>query len=146
MIGSQPAISRMTGRRRIAALALTVAAIGAGAAAPGALASATPPNADPHLVGTWVNTNSATPNLKQIVISPSRSVGGISVDMFGACVPSLCEWGRAAATIYGPNVSATTGQSFQVNLNQGFARRVDFGQLQVSPTGALTLTVREHNM
>jgi hypothetical protein len=137
----------MTGRRRLAALALTVAAVGGVAAAPsGALASATPPNADGRLIGTWVNTNGSSPSVKQIVIAPSRSAGGITVDMFGSCTPSLCEWGRAPATVYGPNVSATIGKSFQIDIDQGFARRVDYGILKFSPAGAPTLYVREHNM
>lgn len=148
MTRSPNAMPRTTGRRRAVALALTVAAVGAGAAAlpTGALASSGHPNADSRLVGTWVNANSASRNVKQIVIAPSRDAGGITVDMFGSCSPTLCEWGRAPAIVYGPNVSSTTGKSFQVDINQGFARRVDFGKLTVSATGAEKLTVREHNM
>jgi hypothetical protein len=145
MTRSRLAIPRMT--RRSTAVALAVSALGAAVLpASSALASPTPPNADARLVGTWVNTNAATRNVKQIVIAPSRSAGGVTVDMFGACSPSLCEWGRAPATIYGSSVSAVTGTAFQVDINQGFARRVDFGQLKAAATGALKLTVREHNM
>ena len=40
------------------------------------------------------------------------------VDAFGACVPTLCEWGLVPAIVYGPNVSAKTGAAFQTD--QGF--------------------------
>ena len=77
-------------------------------------ATTVPPVASTALVGTWVNTNPATNSVRQIDITALRG-GNIGVDAFGACHPSLCEWGRVPGIVYGPNASATTGTSFQTN-------------------------------
>ena len=105
--------------KRGAAAAL-FAAVGLGAAAvPAVHASNTPPVPSPALFGTWVNTNPSTPNVKQIVIEQDPTgAPGMLVDAFGACVPTLCEWGLVPAIVYGPNVSARTGNAFQTD--QGF--------------------------
>src|SRR4051812_43665215 len=92
------------------AAAATVTTLGTVAAE----ASPVPPVANASLPGTWVNTNSATRSVKQVVIT--RGDGGrISVDAFGSCSPSLCEWGLVPALVYGPTVSSTTGNDFQSN-------------------------------
>jgi hypothetical protein len=79
-----------------------------------AQASTVPPVASSSLIGNWVNTNTASNSVKQIRITGLRA-GNIGVDAFGACHPTLCEWGRVPAIVYGPNVSSTTGTSFQTN-------------------------------
>jgi hypothetical protein len=105
--------------KRGAAAAL-FAAVGLGAAAvPAVHASDTPPVPSPALFGTWVNTNAKTPSVKQIVIERNPTgAPGMLVDAFGACVPSLCEWGLVPAIVYGNNVSAKSGAAFQTD--QGF--------------------------
>jgi hypothetical protein len=97
--------------RRGLGLAAMAAVVGGFAAAP-ADASPVPPTASAALSGTWVNVNSATRSVKQVVIAPTR-IGSVSVDAFGACTPTLCEWGRVGAIVYGPNVSAKVGAVFQ---------------------------------
>ncbi len=114
-------------------------------AAPAA-ASSLPPNPDTRLVGTWVNTNANTNSVKQIVILRDGS-GRLLVDAFGACTPSLCEWGLVPATSYGTSVSSTTGAHFQTNQRflsgtSEFARTAMFGKV-TSTTAGLRLTVRE---
>jgi hypothetical protein len=113
-----------------------------------AFASATPPIASSVLPGTWANINSATNSVRNIVIQ-SNGRGGIVVDAFGACTPSSCEWGRVPALVYGPNVSAKTGATFQTNQRfltsdqREWSRTVLLGKVTRLSTGALRLTVRE---
>jgi len=121
-----------------------VAACAVGLAAP-AQASPVPPKADASLYGTWVNLNSATRGVKQVVIGRTL-VGGATVDAFGACVPTLCEWGRVPAIVYGANVSSPTGATFQSNqrfLSAGkeWSRITLTGRVVKTPIG-LRLTLR----
>ena len=69
---------------------------------------------------------------------------GITVDGFGACSPTPCEWGRIAGTVFGPNVSAATGTAFasHAGWNFGFARTVLLA-VYSAPRKVPTLTVRE---
>ena len=113
-----------------------------------AFASPTPPVASSALPGVWANTNSSTNSVRHIVIQ-SDDRGGILVDAFGACVPTSCEWGRVPAIVYGSNVSAKTGASFQTNQRfvtsdqREWSRTVLLGKVTRLSTGALRLTVRE---
>jgi hypothetical protein len=126
----------------VAALAAAVA----GLAVP-ADASPVPPSASTALLGTWVNTNANTRSVKQVIITPNR-IGNVNVDAFGACVPTLCEWGAVPAIAYGPNVSAKTGATFQTNqrfLASGkeWSRTTLLGTVTRTVTGALQLNLRE---
>jgi hypothetical protein len=123
--------------------ALGAAVIGFAGAAQ---ASPVPPKASTALLGTWINTNAASRSVTQIVITPNR-IGNVSVDAFGACVPSLCEWGRVPATVYGTSVSAASGLSFQTNQrflsgSTEFERTTLLGTVGKTRLG-LQLTVRE---
>jgi len=75
-----------------------------------------------------------------IVVATSRK--GITVDGFGACSPTPCEFGKIPGTVFGPNVSATVGTSFAAQWNFKFARTVllaTYGKPRKVPT----LTVQE---
>jgi hypothetical protein len=111
-----------------------------------AQASPVPPKASAALSGTWVNVNSGTHSVKQVVVAPSRN-GSVSVDAFGSCTPTLCEWGRVPAIVYGTNVSSTTGATFQtrqffVSAKKEWSRTTLFGSLAKTKSG-LRLTLRE---
>lgn len=111
-----------------------------------AAASPVPPVASSALVGTWVNTNASTKSVKQIVIQAAKG-GSVLVDAFGSCSPTLCEWGRVPAIVYGPSAASTTGTSFQSNqrfLSGGteWSRTELFGTVTRTAAG-LRLTVRE---
>ncbi len=109
-------------------------------AAPARPATPVPPVPSTALAGTWVNTNHATKNVVDLVVS--TSLKGITVDGFGSCVPTLCEFGRIPGTVFGPNVSAKTGTSFEAQWNFKFARTVvlaTYGTARRVPT----LTVQE---
>lgn len=132
------------------AVAMAVAgstAVAAVVVAPSATAQAAPlapvpPSPSPVLAGTWVNTNAKTGSLAALVISTTNA--SISVDGFGACTPSFCQWGEIAGTVYGPNVSATTGgTAFEAQWNFGFSRTVLLATLSTSRKFIPILTVEE---
>jgi hypothetical protein len=126
-------------------LGLAIVTAVTGLAVP-ASASPVPPVASSALVGTWVNTNASTKSVKQIVIQAAKG-GSVLVDAFGSCSPTLCEWGRVPAIVYGPSAASTTGTSFQSNqrfLSGGteWSRTELFGTVTKTAAG-LRLTVRE---
>jgi hypothetical protein len=129
---------------RIVGLAAVAAAV-VGFASP-AQASPVPPKASTALLGTWVNTNASTRSVKQVIITPNR-VGNVSVDAFGSCTPTLCEWGSVPANVYGASVSSPTGATFQTNqrfLSQDkeWSRTTLLGKVAKTKLG-LRLTLRE---
>jgi len=125
----------------ISSTAVTAAALLASPlTARAATATPVPPPPNAVLAGTWVNTNHATRNVVDLVVSTNDR--GIAVDGFGACSPSPCEWGRILGTVFGPDVSAKTGTSFAAQWNFGFARTVVLATYS-TPKKVPTLTVRE---
>jgi hypothetical protein len=122
-----------------ALLASPLSATAATAATAGP-ATPVPPTPSSALAGTWVNTNHATRNVVDLVVGTSGRA--LTVDGFGACTPSACEWGRIAGTVFGPNVSSATGTSFEAQWNFEFARTVVLATYS-TPKKVPTLTVRE---
>ncbi|MDT4926909.1 MAG: hypothetical protein QOG01_4622 [Pseudonocardiales bacterium] len=123
----------------------TMSALAVGLAAP-AQASPVPPKPSSALLGTWVNTNSSSNSVKQVIVTPNRA-GSVSVDAFGACTPTLCEWGSVPAIVYGTSVSSTTGATFQSNQrflsgSTEWSRTTLFGSVAKTSVG-LRLTLRE---
>jgi hypothetical protein len=131
------------------AVAMAVAcstAVAAAVLAPSVTAQAAPltpvpPSPSPVLAGTWLNTNAKTESLAALVISTTKS--SISVDGFGACSPSFCQWGTIAGTVYGPNVSATGGTAFEAQWNFQFSRTVLLAKLSTFKGIIPVLTVEE---
>lgn len=105
-----------------------------------ALATPVPPSPNAALFGTWKNMNPATKNVVDIVIAGNKR--GVTVDGFGACHPTNCEWGNIPGTVFGVNVSSKTGTSFEANWNFGFSRTVLLGTLTKTRRGP-ALTVQE---
>lgn len=132
--------------KRAVVLAATAGVAAGFAAAAPAQATPAPPNAASSLSGTWLNTNAASRNVKQVIVTPVRG-GTVAVDAFGSCSPSWCEWGWVRALNYAPNVSSTTGTSFQTN--QAFlSGKTEWSRTQLQGTvrrtaAGLRLTVRE---
>jgi hypothetical protein len=77
------------------------------------------------LVGTWTNTDTATNDLVKIVIVASGS--GISVDAFGACSPTPCNWGSVPGIIYAANVSSSPAVAFSAQYTFSFAQVIVVG-------------------
>ena len=124
----------------ISSAAVTAAALLALPPAQAATATPVPPPPSAALAGTWVNTNHATRNIVDLVVGATDR--GITVDGFGACSPSPCEWGRIAGTVFGPDASAPIGTAFASQWNFGFARTVLLA-VYSAPKKVPTLTVRE---
>ena len=103
-------------------------------------AAPVPPAPTAALAGTWVNTNHATRNIVDLVVATTAK--GITVDGFGACSPSPCQWGRIAGTVFGPNVTAKAGTSFAAQWNFGSSRTVLLATYS-APKNVPTLTVQE---
>jgi|SRR5271165_2966069 len=89
------------------------------AAATAAAVSASP------LVGTWTNTDPATRDIVKVIITASGS--GISVEAFGACSPSPCDWGSVPGLVYAANVSSSTAVAFSAQYTFSFAHVILVG-------------------
>jgi hypothetical protein len=124
----------------ISSAAVTATALLTLPPAQAATATPVPPPPSTALAGTWVNTNHATRNIVDLVVATTAKA--ITVDGFGACTPSPCEWGRIAGTVFGPDVSAATGTAFAAQWNFGFARTVLLA-VYSAPKKVPTLAVRE---
>jgi hypothetical protein len=72
------------------------------------------------LIGTWKNVNPATRDIVQVVIAASGA--GISVNVYGACSPTPCNWGAVAGIAYAANVSATPAVAFSAQYSFSFAQ------------------------
>jgi hypothetical protein len=57
------------------------------------------------LVGTWTACDRRTNGIVRIVIAAKGA--GITVQVFGACTPTPCDWGVVDGDAYAANVSAT---------------------------------------
>lgn len=79
------------------------------------------------LVGTWHNTNPATNDIVKIIIASSGSA--ISVEVFGACVPSPCVWGSVPGIAYAANVSSDPAVAFTAQYKFSFANVLVTGHL-----------------
>ena len=92
-----------------------------------------------HLIGTWHNVDHSTRDLVRIVISASGS--SITVNPFGACVPTPCNWGAEPGTVYAPNVGSSTAEAFSANFNFSFAKVEVVGHLHKHELLVETFTV-----
>jgi hypothetical protein len=91
------------------------------AAATAAVVSSSP------LLGTWVNVDKSTRDVVRIVIAASGS--GITVNGFGACSPTPCNWGVVPALDYAASVSSTPAVAFSANYTFSFAQVIVVGHL-----------------
>jgi len=79
------------------------------------------------LVGTWTNVDHATRDIVKIVISAAGSA--LKVDVFGACVPTPCNWGSVSAIGYAANVSSSPAVAFSANYTFSFSKVVVTGHI-----------------
>ena len=132
---------KFTGRAAIAAL-IPITATGPALVplAGPALASPTPPAAARSLLGTWANTDPATRDVRDIVVTAKAR--GMTVDAFASCTPKSCGWGKIPGTIFGTDVNSVTGHSFEANWDFRFVRDFFLATL-TTPRGVPTLVVKE---
>ena len=132
---------KFTARAAIAALiAITATGPALVPLAGPALASSTPPAAARGLLGTWANTDPATRDVRDIVVTAKAR--GIMVDAFASCTPKSCEWGKIPGTVFGADVNSVTGHSLEANWDFRFVRDVFLATL-TRPRGVPTLVVKE---
>lgn len=81
-------------------------------------AYAVPPTNVSGLVGTWVNTNSATGGIVKVVIT--NTVTGLKFQSFGACSPTPCVHTVVAAQPFSASVSSNTAVGLTAYRNSGF--------------------------
>jgi hypothetical protein len=90
------------------------------------------------LVGTWNNTDSATRDLVKIIIAASGK--NITVEAFGACVPTPCVWGSVPGFAYAANVSSTPAVAFTAQYKFSFAQVIVVGHLNGKQLDVETFT------
>ena len=81
-------------------------------------AHAIPPTNVSGLVGTWVNTNSATRSIVKVIITNTAS--GLTFQSFGACSPTPCVHTVVAAQSFSASVSSDTAIALTAFRNSGF--------------------------
>lgn len=82
--------------------------------------SAAPAEIDPTpLLGEWINTNTATRGIEQVIIS--RAADAVFIRVFGAWSPSSCDWGEARADVlYSTGVQSSDVMAFSAVYDFGF--------------------------
>ena len=72
-------------------------------------------------VGTWVNKN---PNTRSVTHFVVRSTGAntLSVQVFGKCHPTDCNWGTVPLVTYGLNVNDTRDTNATATYPKSFAQ------------------------
>jgi hypothetical protein len=81
-------------------------------------AHAVPPTNVSGLVGTWVNTNSATGGIVKVVITNTAT--GLKFQSFGACSPTPCVHTVVAAQPFSASVSSNTAVGLTAYRNSTF--------------------------
>ena len=80
-----------------------------------------------NLVGTWSTCDKNTRNIVRVVLGAKGS--SLTVQVFGACSPTPCDWGVVAGIAYGDNVSATEATAFSAAYSFSFKDVIVTGRL-----------------
>ena len=80
-----------------------------------------------NLVGTCSTCDKNTRNIVRVVLGAKGS--SLTVQVFGACSPTPCDWGVVAGIAYGDNVSATEATAFSAVYSFSFKDVIVTGQL-----------------
>ncbi len=79
------------------------------------------------LIGTWVNIDLATGGIPAFIITKDPAGVGLTIQAFGACVPTWCDWGIVKCVPYAENVSATLAEAFTAFYDPGYAETIVTG-------------------
>jgi Fe-S cluster biogenesis protein NfuA len=71
------------------------------------------PSGASQFVGSWQNVNAQSGGVPQITIRSQDNV--VYVHSWGACSPTLCDWGEVSATSMSGKLQAVYNFSFEVN-------------------------------
>jgi hypothetical protein len=72
-------------------------------------------------VGTWVNTNPNTRAITHFVVK-STSPNNLTIQVFGKCSPTDCDWGQTTLLTYGSNVQDSDHKLATANYHPSFSR------------------------
>lgn len=106
-----------------------------------------------ELLGNWININSKGGGITQVKIDfvcggvvrcntnnhCSHDYTGFVIRVYGACVPTDCDWGQAIAKVHGAPREILTA-----SYNQGFAQRSLFAKIINLNDGLLLLIINNH--
>ncbi len=80
-----------------------------------------------NLVGKWNNCDKNTRGLVRLVLGTKGS--GLTVQGFGSCSPTPCDWGVVEGIAYGESVSATEAIAFSARYDFSFKETIVVGHL-----------------
>lgn len=80
-----------------------------------------------NLIGKWNNCDKNTRGLVRLVLGAKGST--LTVQGFGACTPTPCDWGVVEGIAYGESVVATEAIAFSARYDFGFAETIVTGYL-----------------
>jgi hypothetical protein len=89
-----------------------------------------------NLLGSWSNENPDARDISSIVIKEGSD--GLSLQVFGRCHPTDCDWGTAPAHLYGHSISGDPyrePEAITAHFDAGFAEQqiiihiIDAGRL-----------------
>ncbi|HEV7672574.1 MAG TPA: hypothetical protein VGS22_28990 [Thermoanaerobaculia bacterium] len=79
------------------------------------------------LVGTWQACNKATRGIVRVEIT--EKAGALTVQVFGACTPTPCDWGAVKGLAYATSVSGGPAIAFTAIYTAGFKDTIVTGLL-----------------
>src|SRR5690242_17250353 len=91
------------------------------------------------LAGTWNAGDGGTRAFERMVIAPSGAE--ITVQAFGACTPTPCDWGAVPGLTYAADVSSAAAISFTAEYTFSFKRVIVTGVLD---NGSLVVETFNH--
>jgi hypothetical protein len=80
-----------------------------------------------NLTGKWSNCDKNTRGLVRVVLGTKGST--LTVQAFGACTPTPCDWGVVEGIAYGDSVSATEAMAFSARYDFSFKEAIVTGYL-----------------
>lgn len=91
------------------------------------------------LAGTWTNVDEKTSGLAKLVITVAGT--GIVVRGFGACVPTLSDWGTVSGMVFAENVVSNPAIAFTSTFSFPFKETTVVGHLDA---GLLIVETFDH--
>jgi hypothetical protein len=79
------------------------------------------------LAGTWTNCDRATRGIVKIIITASGA--NLTVQAFGACSPTPCDWGKVKGLSYAADVSSVPAVAFSAIYKFSFKETILVGVL-----------------
>jgi len=80
-----------------------------------------------NIIGRWNNCDKNTRGLVRLVLGTKGTT--LTVQGFGACSPTPCDWGVVEGIAYGDSVVATEAIAFSAHYDFGFKETIVTGHL-----------------